>query len=365
MSKAKIACVIFSIFFGFGSTQAQEKNITYAIGVQPLHAWFFVHNNDLSNLAGTTGTGFQLDINRYRTDQLAYDYAKRHFTSGYMIQYMHFSNSSLGNAINISYFIEPFLLEHKNFSFRLRAAGGINFASNPYNEISNNGNLTYSSKVNGYLGFSLSAYYAIQPKLAVFLNASYSHFSNGNIKNPNYGVNFPNLGIGLEYKIKNSNKPLGKILFYPEKWRFDGALFLCNKSLPFYPKERFWTYGIYGQASYKTGDINAWTIGSEFYVDQSMRKAMDGHPTYSTMHYSNKLWGLLGGHEFLFNRCIFSQQLGVYLFKEVPGSLINRVYHRWGYTYKLTKNWMLGMNLNANLQKAFIFDGRLVYSFYR
>jgi hypothetical protein len=96
-----------------------------------------------------------------------------------------------------------------------------------------------------------------------------------------------------------------------------------------------------------------------------MRVALDSKDVYKDKNLDNKLVGLLVGHEFLFNRMIFSQQLGVYVYKEVPGELINRVYHRWGINYKLSKRFMLGLNLNANLQKAFIFDGRLIYSMYR
>jgi hypothetical protein len=103
----------------------------------------------------------------------------------------------------------------------------------------------------------------------------------------------------------------------------------------------------------------------EAYQDQSMRMGMDSSEVYGPLHLDDRLIGLLGGHEFLFNRCIFSQQLGVYLYKEVPGELINRVYHRWGFNYKLNRRVMLGINLNANLQKAFILDGRLIFSLYK
>jgi len=355
--------------FLFGLTyfsMAQEKrSVTYAISAQPLHSWMLIHSKSIEKYRGTTGTGFQLDLNRYRTDQLAYDYAKRHFNSGFTIQYMHFSHADIGNAWNLAYFLEPFLIERNNFSLRMRVAGGLNLASNPYDELTNPDNDAYSSPVNGYLGLGFSANYQFKTKVAFFLNATYGHFSNGNTKNPNAGLNYPNIGIGLEYKFKNIDKPLGKLLFYPERWRFDLATFLCNKSLPFFPKERFWTYGLNTQASYRIGKINALTMGLEAYVDESMRKSLNYSNVYGPQHLDNRLIGLLAGHEFLFNRCIFSQQLGVYVYKEVPGKLINRVYHRWGFNYKLSRNIMVGINLNANLQKAFIFDGRLIFSLYK
>jgi len=45
--------------------------------------------------------------------------------------------------------------------------------------------------------------------------------------------------------------------------------------------------------------------------------------------------------------------------------VLRNLYHRWGINYKLNRRVMLGINLNANLQKAFILDGRLIFSLYK
>ncbi|OYU94486.1 MAG: hypothetical protein CFE21_15885 [Bacteroidetes bacterium B1(2017)] len=348
----------------YGISQA-TKTVDYTLGVQPLHAWLMIHSPKLDTFSGTTGTGFQVELNRYRKDDLAYSYAHRNYNSGFALQYMHFSNAALGNALNLSYFIEPFLIERGKFSIRMRAAGGINFASNPYDKQANPLNDGYSSHVNGYLGFGFSSNYRFSKNMAAFAQATFSHFSNGNTKNPNLGLNFPNIGAGVEYKLATKTKPLGTLLFYKERWRFDLGSFVCNKSLPFYPKERYWAYGIFGQAGYRSGAINAWTFATEAYADNSMRAILDSNLAYKDKQLDHRVIGLMAGHEFVFNRCIFSQQLGVYIYKEVPQELINKVYHRWGFNYKLNRNFMMGINLNANLQKAFILDARLVYSFYR
>jgi len=178
-------------------------------------------------------------------------------------------------------------------------------------------------------------------------------------------VNYPFVGFGYEYKIAEKKLPLQKMLFYKEHWRFDAGAFLCNKSLPVFPNNRYWAYGVFGQVGYRTNTLNSWTLAAEAYVDESMRFALDNHPFYGRYHIDNRLVGLLLGHEFLFSRCIFSQQLGVYLYKEIPGEFVNRIYHRFGFNYKINRRVMLGINLNSNLQKAFILDARLIYNWYR
>lgn len=353
------------VLFWVQGLQAQQKEIVYTVSVQPQYAWVYAHSESIQYLKGSTGYGIQIDLNRYRKDPLAYSYAKRHYNTGFGFQYINFSDSTLGQAVNFSYFMEPFLIERGSFSWRLRCAGGLNLASNPHDATTNPLNKSYSSHINGYLGLGMSLRYQPTNGLGAYVDATYSHFSNGNLANPNAGLNYPHIGAGIEYKIGRKNKDVGSTLFYEKMWRFDAVVFGCNKSLPYTPDVRYWAYGAMVQAGYASGKINAWTLALEAYKDESMRYAMDHHPDYYDKNYDNRLVGLLGGHEFLFNRCLFSQQLGVYLYKEVPGEFINRVYHRWGYSYKLSRKVMMGINLNANLQKAFLFDLRLAYCWYK
>ena len=46
--------------------------------------------------------------------------------------------------------------------------------------------------------------------------------------------------------------------------------------------------------------------------------------------------GALIGHEFIFKKFNFSQQIGIYLYNQNP--YIDRIYHRWGLYFKLNKN---------------------------
>jgi hypothetical protein len=359
---------LVAILFFFVSNQAmtqQIKQVAWSFALQPQRAFVYAHTPKLAQFKGSGGSGFQLDLNRLRLDSTAQSYMGLRFNSGFGIQFMHFDSSSLGSAINFSYFLEPLMLENQMFQLRLRAAGGLSIATKPFNEIDNKTNPAYSSFINGYLGLGMSVYYKLNASTWIFGNATYSHFSNGNTNNPNFGLNYPHLGIGLDHRIKETQRPIGKTLFQKEKWRFDLGIFGSNKSIPYYPKLRFWAYGAWVQAGYRTGAINAWTIAIEGIRDHSMRTSVDSNIFYLNKDVSINLIGALAGHEFVFNRCVFSQQLGMYLFNELPSELVGKFYHRWGFNYKLNKHFMVGLNLNANLQKAFLFDMRLIYCLYK
>lgn len=363
----RLVASLFLFYFGLTQTwsQADLKQVAWSVGIQPQRAFVYAHTPKLSQFKGSGGTGFQIDLNRFRLDTIAAKYSRFKFNSGFAFQYMHFDSNSLGSAFNFSYFLEPVFWEYRQLQIRLRAAGGLNIATNPFDQNSNPTNPAYSFYINGYLGLGLGAYLKVNNKIKVFANATYSHFSNGNTGNPNFGLNYPHLGLGLDYAIKNTSKPIGKTMFQKEQWRHDIGILTSNKSLPSFPDNRFWTYGALVQTGYRYNNLHAVTLGVEFFRDHSMRMAVDSNIFYLNKDVSINLGGVLLGHEFIFNRCIFSQQLGVYFFNELPSELVDRVYHRWGFNYKLHKQWMLGLNLNANLQKAFLFDIRMIFSLYQ
>jgi hypothetical protein len=343
----------------------QSKEVSYTISAVPIHAWVYAHDKAIKHYKGVTGVGFQLDLNRYRKDKKAFEFSGIKYNSGYSLQYVKFSNQDLGHLLNLSYFLEPFLIDLPRFSLRVRAAGGLNYGSNPWNLQKNPINYTYSWHFNGYLGLGLHAHFLISKNQGLYASATYGHFSNGNTNNPNFGLNFPFVGIGYEHHLVQKTRPLGKVLFYPQKWRFDMGVLASNKSHPDYKNMRFWSYGFMANASYRTGNLHAWTLGLEVFKDESMEFSLKRHNIYYTSTFDMRLLGLLGGHEFLFNRMIFSQQLGYYLYNDIPKEFVGRFYHRFGINYKLTKHFMLGLNLNSNLQKAFILDARMVFSLYR
>jgi len=372
--KTVIFCILIILFPGLLLAQELNKNlsepkqtkeITYALSGMPIYASVFAHDKAIKHYKGVTGFGFQIDLNRYRTDKKALEWAGIKYNSGYSLQYVKFSHSDLGQVLNLSYFIEPFLIDKPKFSLRLRAAGGLNYGSKPWNAGSNPINYTYSWLFNGYLGLGLHAHLAINTKQAVLASVSYGHFSNGNTRNPNFGLNYPYIGIGYERQLVQQKRAFGKVLTYPQKWRVDMGVSISNKSLSDYKHLRFWTYGLMLNASYRTSNLHAWTLGVEAFKDESMDFALKRHNIYYANTFDVRLLGLLAGHEFLFNRMIFSQQLGYYLHNEIPKEFVGRFYHRFGINYKLNKHLMFGLNLNSNLQKAYIFDARMLFSLYR
>jgi hypothetical protein len=110
------------------------------------------------------------------------------------------------------------------------------------------------------------------------------------------------------------------------------------------------------QIGKQVGGINQLNGGVEWSYDATISKRLK---TDSLDGSAQKL-ALLGGHEFLLGRFIFSQQIGVYVFQQNP--YYDSWFHRWGLLYRAGRHYGLGFSLKAHKHVADYVDLRMVYS---
>lgn len=343
----------------FTNANAQFKETKYALSVQGANAWLWAHSNAVNNIAGSGATGISIDLNRYRLDQFADKYCKNGFVSGFHLSYYKFSFDTLGSCFNIGYFVEPNLISTTVFKLGLRASGGATIGTNPYDRFTNPANVSYSSYLNGFLALGLRFNLNVSQKIAFQSLFQLKHFSSGGLNNPNFGVNFLSASAGIAYSLGSTIKPLKETL-QDEKWRYDAFAFTTYKNSPHFKDRFYWVTGGGFNMSRKVSLINAISVGAEIINDNSF-----GDMLITDGYFNNKVFriGVLAGHEFIFNKMMFSQHLGYYAFSEIP--YFGRLYHRWGINYKLHKKLWIGTNLLATAQKAQFLDFRLMYSIYR
>lgn len=351
--------VLFGLMFFCIASLAQDAAFNYHIQAQFANGFVWAHNKILKNVGGSKVNGVSIDFIKERTDENAKKYNRNLFSTGYSFSYYNLGIDTLGNSISFSYFNQPVLIKTKYFNTCLRLTGGFNYTNKPYNKITNATNYAYSSYINGFLALGLVCNISISQKSTISGLLSYNHFSNGGLHNPNLGVNFPTWQVGYAYQIGSKNKEFKESL-QDEKWRFDMYGFGSNKSSPVYKDNRFWVYGGGIYVSRKLGLLSAFTLNAEYMNDLSNRPVLNDHLLFNN---SSARVGTMIGHEFIFNKMIFSQQFGYYVFNET--FYLNNFYHRWGLMYKFNKHILVGTNLVANAQKAQFLELRIAKSFYK
>jgi hypothetical protein len=339
-----------------------------------------VHTPFVESTRGAKPQMIEAEWGKLNTDSSFWQLYHSYIRTGIAISYVNFKTPVLEKGLNISYFAEPNFILAKGLNLTLRAAFGCSYLTKPFDTINHTSNKSYGSHINFYTQVGGGINYAIGNHLRICIAGNFNHNSNGGAKLPNRGVNYTSLSIGAIYfpqttqiprykRIKNTSwkqqKPWLELTVF-------GAVKQGNTA-PSVTKPRAVT-GLQFTFYKKISPINALSISAEIYHDDAIRTSTK---TIGDSISSPWVAGIMAGHAFLFGRLSFTQQLGIYLYKNLDEyerlylfqlqnlSSIPFWYHRWGINYQCTEHLGIGFNFKANKAVADFFDFRLSYRFGR
>lgn len=136
----------------------------------------------------------------------------------------------LGNPISLYLFhgarigtISPLVTFNYEWNF------GISFGWHPYNAKTNIYNSVIGSRANAYMNINSFLAWTLSRYVDLNTGISISHFSNGNTKLPNAGVNTAALKLGISYffnrELDYGNRGKVDIPDFPQHWSYDLLLF--------------------------------------------------------------------------------------------------------------------------------------------
>jgi hypothetical protein len=129
----------------------------------------------------------------------------------------------LGNAHAIYPFINFPLNPDLNNSLNFRLGVGLAYLTNKFHPTDNYLNFAIGSHLNAAISLFFDYRLQASRRLQLFAAAGLTHFSNGSIKTPNFGLNILSLSAGMAYNLRKPNPYLDlKILPELYKFEFDG-----------------------------------------------------------------------------------------------------------------------------------------------
>jgi hypothetical protein len=281
--------------------------------------------------------------------------------TGISFLYINYNNPEIvGNSYNLIGFAEPFFIRSNRFLLSARMGVGVSFLDKIYDSEKNPENTFFSTHISYIVHIDINAYYQLNDRYSLMAYAKYNHISNGGVKQPNYGMNFPMFGVGLNYS------PSGKINFPErEKREFSPDMFYNVYTFgmikkisenEYFPEKTTYVFGFYGLAGRTVSIINGFSIGVEYLNDgaakeEILRKNLtDDH---------QKISGLIG-HHLLFGKFDFSQYWGTYIYS--PSDSRN-FYQRYSLSYQFSKYVLGGVTLKTHGDVADSFNILLGLSF--
>ena len=348
---------------GYAQTTVTDSFPPLRAFVAGLHyGSIFAHSTSVQNTAGSNPRGLELQLMKQQAGRKAYNLCRCYPKQSILAAAYNLDNEVLGWSGMAAYMLEPSYRISNRLFFSMRGSFGLAYASNKYDANTNPTNQSYSTTLNTYLLYGLGIQWQFSPRMALQLTGNFQHISNGGLKEPNKGVNWPTAGLHfLRY-----NRPVDFYRGSRQKddswrrlgWRKDLAVFAVGKRWigGNGKSKRLPVAGLMAQIGKQVGVINQLNTGAEWSYDGVIDKRLKDDSIAGSPH---KL-AIIGGHEFLLGRFIFSQQLGIYVFKDNPYT--DDWFHRWGLLYRAGNRLWFGLNLKAHRHVADYIDLRVVYS---
>lgn len=354
----KVNIAILLLFLCFPSVYAQDMYKAFDLSIH--YGANIAHSSDVKEVKSTYPYALQADFYRLRTDSGIINTCKCFPQTGFSLSLFDYGNRDLlGYGLNASFFIAPVFPLNTKFSFSPKAMAGLAFATNPYHPVDNFRNQAYSLPVNGYLGVAMRLNYHVNRRSQLFTHLHYNHISNGGIKDPNKGLNFVSLGLGISFynsglffpKINPRKFDRSKSL---QEWK---ATFLqSSRTVRNGEKTRYLVMGVEFSYLKQFSNFAAYTFAVEGLYDDVLREHLERRDGWAESQYRS---GFTGGMEFLLGKFRLSHRIGVYMYD--PSNYHSLFYHRHGLMYMLNRDWSVGINMKAHKQVANFLDLRLSY----
>ncbi|MDQ4141783.1 MAG: acyloxyacyl hydrolase [Bacteroidota bacterium] len=335
----------------------------FAAGLGVQHGFIFPHSKEVQNTKGARPTGVEFNLNWQSNDAPTWNLCHCYPRQGLLLAFYDYDIAILGKGVAAAYLLEPTYRISNSTFVSLKGAAGLAYLSNPFDSIQNPTNQSYSTAVSGYLLFGVGAWYQFREHWWLNASANYQHVSNGGMKKPNKGINWPTFGLTLVYQpelrayysgVRTREKFWRN---YSPRWDISvlgSAKRGLNKNNN---RVRSPLLGIAVQGAKQVGRISTITLGTEVYHDEELRHELNN----AGIGTNPVKAGVMLGHEFILGKFLFSQRLGYYLFNPEPN--FEHLFHRWGLHYRINQHFGFGFNLLAHSEVADFIDLRIAYSF--
>lgn len=336
-----------------------STKVVKMLGLRLHQGSVLIHSRDLRPIRNSYPTGLEFDLAWHQVSQRAWESCHCYPRLGVALSLWDYDNPQvLGQGVTGMFYIEPVFGAQHTVSFSIRAGFGLSYQNRPYDEVSNPDNLSYSTYVAFPLQLGGNAHIRLHPQWYLDVTAVYNHFSNGGIREPNKGINWPSAALGVAYyprapEFRKRDKKDWRAAGDPET-RLDASLFMAFHE----PVSKLYLFspGVELKYSRQIARINALTFGAEWMYDNSDRYEIEQAEEEESPHKAS----VAIGHEFLLGRFLFSQQFGFYLFNPWNNA---DVYQRYGLVYRISPRLSAGINLKAHGHVADFLDFRIGVSF--
>ena len=345
-------------------TQEPDTLIHHFAGLQAQYGFIIPHSERIEAVSGTNPVGFEISFNKLNRSYKSWRVFNAYWISGFQAGYLNFGDKEvLGSAFTGTAYAEPIIAHGKNYLFSVRGGAGFAFHTKLYDSIENPANKFFSTRTAFPLYISFRLSYRMTKNTFVTLAGVYNHISNGGIRQPNIGMNFPTMALGVQYFPKEI--PLLTREYSTDIKVKPGLSFIVQglwgykvvDKTDIYPEKGAHALGLHVRTSKQLKPYYALNAGAELISDGAVRETIRREGT----GIDHKRFALTAGQDFLFGNAVFTQYFGFYLYS--PYKARNNVYQKYELAYKVHPDFLFGVYLKAHAHVAELMGLTVSYLF--
>lgn len=365
MTKEKLRYIFFLSFFCPALLLAQSAPVPerapFLAGGRLHRGFIIAHSRDVVQVSGSKPYGLELNVQWLMAGEKHTRESGIIVKRGFLAQYINYDYPEvLGYCLSLAPYVEPLIRPDRRLYGSVQMGIGVSYLSKVYDKNTNPTNLFFSTRISYLLLTNAYLYYKLNPRWDLSLGFNYNHISNGGMREPNKGMNFPTWNAGAAYHFRPSviRRPVKNNNWRQEPRRYYyvhavGTIKTAQATDVFPVNKRRWMWGGMAMAGWRVGRMSGLAAGTEWIHDGWAREVLDraGDRT------SALKGGILFGHELLAGKVRFNVHLGAYVYN--PSRNTDAVYQRYGLFYRFGKHLQFGTTLKAHRHVADVFDIRL------
>jgi hypothetical protein len=327
-----------------------------------LHAGFIIpHSRDIAQVSDSHPFGVEFNVQWLMAQEKHTRESGIITKRGFLVHYINYDHPEvLGYCLSLAPYIEPLIRPDRRLYGAIQMGLGVSYLSKVYDKDTNPNNLFFSTHISFLLLTNAYLYFKVNPHWDVSLGFNYNHISNGGMKNPNKGMNFPTWNAGAVYHFQpitirraSKNKDWKNSLRNYAYIHAVGTIKTAEATDAFPVNKPCVQLGGIAVVGRRVGRMSALAAGTEWIHDGWAREVLDrvGDNT------SALKGGILFGHELLTGKVRFTVHLGIYVYN--PSRNTDAVYQRYGLFYRAGRHVQFGSTLKAHRHVADVFDIRV------
>lgn len=321
--------------------------------------FLFPHHADMSHMY----SGYQsLEYKQLKTLKNVTHHLGKPVKMGIHAGYYHFNSKIMGSGVSTGLsFAFPLINYNEKFYSNFNYTFGMGYISRPFDVVKNPLNRAIGSHLNGYAQVSVEIGKKWRNHWSMGLKVGMSHFSNGNAKAPNLGVNLPfaSLCVNRSIHFWKENISLSKSTSQTNNRHWFASSRVGYKGVDVDDTRRLAVFVVEGGISWEVRQ-HLWKTSVSLHTDPIYR-----FEKFQEMEKFNLANGVEGaaavGYERKFDDWKLCLDLGIYLFAPAKGYK-TAYFERLGISRRISPKWEAIAKLRANKAVADVVEWGLVYS---